>query len=75
MHWLRKTALSLTCALAMSSCATGGKTVLCPAPLTPQARPIPVDMLKVPTFEQQAQDELLEPVPKPTPGSDGSSES
>ena len=73
MPWLRKTALSLTCVLAMSSCATGGKTALCPAPLTPQARPIPVEMLKTPTFEQQARDELLEPVKTPTPGSGGSS--
>ena len=73
MHWLRKTALSLTYALALSSCATGGKTVLCPAPPTPQLRPIPVEMLSSPSFEQRARDELLEPAQKQTPGLAGSS--
>lgn len=74
MHWLRKTALSLACVLATSSCASGGKTVLCPAPLTPQLRPIPAQMLSEPHFEQRVQDELLQPAPKPMPGSPGSSE-
>lgn len=74
MRWPRKTALSLTCALAVSSCASGGAQKCLPVPeIRPSLPPLPAEMLRSPNFEQRVRDELLEPAPRPTPGLAGSS--
>ena len=73
MHWLRKTSLSMTCAVALCSCATGGKPVLCPAQVTPQLRPIPAEMLAPGNYEQRVREILFKSAPTPTPPAAGTS--
>lgn len=65
--------LSLTCALALSSCAGSGKVVRpeCPKPDT--LPPVDASLMQTPNFEQQIQVILFEPAPSATPGSASSS--
>gem|GEM_PF-4260104 len=74
MPSLRKTVLSMIGVLAVSSCANGGKVLLCPAQETTKLRPLPSEKLDTPTFEQRAWQRGFEMAPKQTPGSAGSSE-
>ncbi|SKC49132.1 hypothetical protein SAMN06296058_0696 [Pseudoxanthomonas indica] len=79
MRWLRKTALLMIGVLAVSGCTIGGskrpeRPQLCPAPLTPELRPLPVEMLSTPNFEQRALQRGFRTEPSQTFGSDSSSE-
>jgi hypothetical protein len=59
--------LSLTCALALSSCASTGKGVRPECPKPDKLPPVDSALMKEPTFEQSLRDELFGPAPSVTP--------
>lgn len=73
MHKRKATALLLTCALGLSSCASVGRAAK-PA-ICQVLPPVPASLMQPPTTERVLRDELLEPAPKQTSKSGASKRS
>ena len=74
MHRHALTLWSLTCALAISGCASTGEAVKTPRPECPQPQPPAPELMMEPSFEKQARVILFDSEPPATHGSEGSSE-